>query len=77
MRGLLRPQYRNVDEFQRSSAYQDTTPLAIEQARAYLAQKQYGESKNDVNRAFTLAKQDEEARKKKEDLLRNFKRLTL
>jgi hypothetical protein len=74
---LRRPQYRNVDEFQRSSAYQDTTPMAVNQARAYLAQKQYGESKNDVNRAFTLAKQDEEARKKKEELMRNFKKLTL
>jgi len=73
---LRRPQYRNVDEFQRSSAYQDTTPMAVEQARVYLAQKQYGESKNDVNRAFTLAKQDEEARKKKEELMRKFKKLT-
>jgi hypothetical protein len=74
---LRRPKYRNVDEFQRSSAYQDTAPMAIEQARAYLAQKQYGESKNDVNRAFTLAKQDEDIRKRKDELLRNFKRLTL
>ena len=74
---LRRPQYRNVDDFQRSSAYQDTTPMAVEQARAYLAQKNYSESKNDVNRAFTLAKQDEEARKKKEELMRNFKKLTL
>jgi hypothetical protein len=74
---LRRPQYRNVDDFQRSSAYQDTAPMAIEQARAYLSKKHYGESKHDVNRAFTLAKQDEEARKKKEELLRNFKRLTL
>jgi len=74
---LQRPKYRNVDEFQRSSAYQDTTPMALDQARAYLAQKQYGESKNDVNRAFTLAKQDEDARKKKEELLRNFKKLSL
>jgi hypothetical protein len=62
---LRRPQYRNVDDFQRSSAYQDTTPMAVAQARAYLAKKQYGENKHDVNRAFTLAKQDEEARKKK------------
>jgi ABC-type cobalamin transport system ATPase subunit len=51
--------------------------MAVEQARAYLAQKNYSESKNDVNRAFTLAKQDEEARKKKEELMRNFKKLTL
>jgi hypothetical protein len=74
---LRRPQYRNVDELQRSSAYQDTTPMAVAQAREYLAQKQYGESKNDVNRAFTLAKQDEDTRKKKEELMRNFKKLTL
>ena len=74
---LRRPKYRNVDEFQRSSAYQDTTPMAMEQARAYLAEKNYGESKNDVNRAFTLAKQDEDIRKKKEELMRNFKKLTI
>ena len=74
---LRRPKYRTVDEFQRSNAYQDTTPMAMEQARAYLAQKQYGESKNDVNRAFTLAKQDEDIRKKKEELMRNFKKLTI
>ena len=74
---LRRPQYRNVDEFQRSSAYQDTTPLSMEQSRAYLAQKQYGESKNDVNRAFILAKQDEDARKAKADLMSKFKKLTL
>ena len=74
---LRRPKYRTVDEFQRSSAYQDTTPMAMEQARAYLAEKNYGESKNDVNRAFTLAKQDEDIRKKKEELMRNFKKLTI
>ena len=74
---LQRPKYRTVEEMQRSSAYQDTTPLAIEQARAYLQQKQYGESKNDVNRAFTLAKQDEEARKGREGWLSHFKKLTL
>jgi hypothetical protein len=74
---LQRPKYRTVDEFQRSSAYQDTTPMAMEQARAYLAEKNYGESKNDVNRAFTLAKQDEDIRKKKEELMRNFKKLTI
>jgi hypothetical protein len=73
---LRRPKYRTVDEFQRSNTYQDTTPMAVAQARAYLAEKNYGESKNDVNRAFTLAKQDEEARKKKEELMRNFKKLT-
>lgn len=74
---LRRPQYKNVDEFKRSSTYQDTMPLSIEQAKVYLDKKQYGESKNDVNRAFTLAKQDEEARKKKEELMRNFKKLTI
>jgi hypothetical protein len=74
---LRRPQYRNVDELQRSSVYQDTTPLSVEQARAYLSQKHYGESKNDVNRAFTLAKQDEEVRKAKAGLMSKFKTLTL
>jgi hypothetical protein len=74
---LQRPKFRNVDEMQRSSEYQNITPLSIDQAKSYLAQKQYGESKNDVNRAFSLAKQDEEARKAKEGLMSKFKKLTL
>jgi hypothetical protein len=74
---LQRKKFRNVDELQRSSEYQDITPLSEGQARAYLAQKHYGESKNDVHRAFTLAKQDEEARKANEGWLSQFKKLTL
>ena len=74
---LQRKKFRNVDELQRSSEYQDITPLSVGQAREFLAQKQYGESKNDVHRAFTLAKQDEEARKANEGWLSQFKKLTL
>jgi len=74
---LQRAKYKNVEELQRSQVYQDTTPLSVEQARAFLSKKHYSDSKNDVNRAFILAKQDEEARKAKEGLMNKFKKLTL
>jgi len=74
---LQRPKYRTVEELQRSSDYQNITPLGLGQAKEYLAQKKYGESKNDVHRAFKLAKQDEEARKKNEGWMSHFKKLTL
>jgi len=73
---LQRPKYRTVEELQRSSDYQNIAPLAVAQAQEYLAQKKYGESKNDVHRAFKLAKQDEEARKGREGLMRQFKTLS-
>ena len=72
---LQRPKYKTVEELQRSSDYQNITPLAVAQAQEYLAQKKYGESKNDVHRAFKLAKQDEEARKGRDGLMRQFKTL--
>lgn len=74
---LARPKYKNIDELQRSNEYQDIVPIAINQAKAYLAQQKYGECKNDVNRAFTLAKQDEDARKVKANLMYSFKKLTI
>ena len=74
---LNRPKYNSVDELQRSNDYQSATPLSLEQSKEYLDKQKYSESKNDVHRAFKLAKQDEEVRKKNEGWMSNFKKLTM
>jgi hypothetical protein len=66
-----------VEELQRSSDYQNIKPLALDQAKEFLKQKTYTDSKNDVQRAFKLAKQDEEARKANDGWMGQFKKLTL
>ena len=73
---LNRPKYNSVEELQRSSDYQSATPLSLKQSKEYLDKQKYSESKNDVHRAFKLAKQDEEARKKNEGWMSHFKKLT-
>jgi len=74
---LQRPKYKTVEELQRSSDYQNIKPLALDQAKEFLKQKTYTDSKNDVHRAFKLAKQDEEARKANDGWMSQFKKLTL
>ena len=73
---LRRAKYGSVDELQRSSDYQDATPLSLAQSKDFLKQQQYSDNKNDVHRAFKLAKQDEDARKKNEGWMSHFKTLT-
>ena len=72
---LSRPKYGSVEELQRSSDYQNATPLSLEQSKEYLDKQRYSDNRNDVHRAFKLAKQDEESRKKNEGLMSNFKLL--
>jgi hypothetical protein len=72
---LRRPKYNTVEELQRSSDYQNIIPLSQTQAKEYLEQRNYNESKNDVQRAFKLAKQDEEARKANDGWMSRFKTL--
>jgi len=74
---LRRPKYNTVEELQRSSDYQNIVPLALSEAKDFLKQKTYNDSKNDVHRAFKLAKQDEEARKANDGWMSQFKKLTL
>ena len=70
---LRRPKYQSVDELQRSEEYQSAaTPLSLTQSKDYLEKQKYADSKNDVHRAFKLAKQDEEARKKNEGWMSHF-----
>jgi hypothetical protein len=71
-----RKKFSSVNEMQQHNAAQDTTPLSLAQANAYLQQRKDDQGKNDVQRAFKLAKQDENARKANMGWMSSFKQLT-
>jgi hypothetical protein len=73
---LMRPKFKNVLEMQQHPDYKDTTPLSLSQATDYLKQRQSFQNKNDVQRAYKLAKQDEIARKANQGWMSGFKQLT-
>jgi hypothetical protein len=73
---LARPKYKNVLELQSHPDYKDTKPLSLSQAQAYLSQRQSHETRNDVHRAYKLAKQDEVARKANQGWMSGFKQIT-
>lgn len=73
---LMRPKYKNVLEMQSDLKYNDTKPLSLDQANEYLNQRQSYQNKNDVQRAYKLAKQDEVARKANQGWMSGFKQLT-
>jgi hypothetical protein len=74
--------YKNREKFNNEQALrehrgsQDTTPLSLTQSNQYLKHKDELNSKGDMNRAFKLAKQDEDNRKKNENWMSSFKQLT-
>lgn len=74
---LMRPKYKNVLEMQSAPEYNDTQPLSLSQANEYLQQRQSYQNKNDVQRAYKLAKQEEVARKANQGWMSGFKQLTL
>ena len=71
-----RPKFRNVIELQQHPDYQDTKPLSLAQAKDYFQQRQSFQTKNDVQRAYKLAQQDEIVRKANQGWLSGFKQLT-
>ena len=73
---LSRPKYKSVLEMQSAPEYNDTKPLSLDQANEYLQQRQSYQNKNDVQRAYKLAKQDEVARKANQSWMSGFKQLT-
>jgi len=73
---LSRPKFKNVLEMQQHPDYKDTTPLSLSQANDYLKQRESFQAKNDVQRAYKLAKQDEVARKANQGWMSGFKQLT-
>jgi len=70
-----RKKFRNVDEMQRYNAEQNSEPLSLKQSNDYLNQRKSYQDKNDVTRAFKLAKQDEQARKANVGWMSGFKQL--
>lgn len=73
---LARPKFKNVMEMQADPTYSDTQPLSLDQAKAFLHQKQSYQAQNDVQRAYKLAKQDELARKANQGWMSGFKQIT-
>ena len=71
-----RPKYKNVMELQQDPNYRDTKPLSLSQANDYLQNRQSNQNKNDVQRAYKLAKQDEISHKVNQAWMSGFKQLT-
>ena len=70
-----RPKFKNVLELQAHPDYNDTKPLSLAQANDYLSQRQSHQNRNDVQRAYKLAKQDEVARKANQGWMSGFKQI--
>lgn len=71
-----RTKYGSVTELQMSRASQDITPKSLEQSKNYLEDRKEMEDRQDVQRAYTLAKRDEAVRKTNDLFLSRFKQLT-
>lgn len=70
-----RDRFRSAEELRNHRAAQDTTPLSLQQARRLLGEQKNLQNQNDNQRAFRLAKQDEENRKRNDAWLSSFKQL--
>ena len=68
-------QFQSVTQLQRHREQQSLTPIADAQAKQYLQNKKELENRDSTKRAFSLAKQMEEAQKKNEQFLAKFKYL--
>ena len=73
---MNRPKFKNVLEMQQHPDYKDINPLSMDQAKEYLSNKQSYQDKNDVQRAYKLAKQEELAHKANQGWMSGFKQLT-
>lgn len=73
---MNRPKFKNVLEMQQHPDYKDINPLSMSQAKEYLSNKQSYQDKNDVQRAYKLAKQEELAHKANQGWMSGFKQLT-
>ena len=71
-----RPKFKNVMELQQHPDYQDTKPLSLSQANDYLHNRKSQQDRNDVQRAYKLAKQEENSRKANQAWMTGFKQLT-
>lgn len=67
--------FRSAEDLRNHRAAQDTTPLSLQQAKQLLGEQKSLQNQNDIQRAFRLAKQDEESRKCNDAWLSSFKQL--
>tara|TARA_Y100000748_G_C15498616_1_gene489162 strand:+ start:1090 stop:1953 length:864 start_codon:yes stop_codon:yes gene_type:complete len=67
--------FRSAEDLRNHRAAQDTTPLSLQQAKQLLGEQKSLQNQNDIQRAFRLAKQDEESRKRNDAWLSSFKHL--
>ena len=71
-----RPKFNSVTHLEQSRSQQDTTPLSLNQAKQFLADKKKTSEFVNTSRAFKLAKQSEEAQKIQKNVMRQFNQLT-
>lgn len=67
--------FRSAEDLRNHRAAQDMTPLSLQQAKQLLGEQKSLQNQNDIQRAFRLAKQDEENRKRNDTWLSSFKQL--
>lgn len=72
-----RPNFKNEQDLRRHRDSQRSKPMTQEESITYLNERKEREGKNDVLRAFRLAKQDEETQKANEAWMSGFKRIGL
>lgn len=71
-----RKKYNNINELQNARSNEDTTPLSLNQAKQYMNSRKELEDKNDIERAYKLARQEEEAKKINNSWWSKIKQLT-
>jgi hypothetical protein len=69
--------FNNVNEIQNHRSRQDTTPLSLQQANQYLNNNKEQDAKQDIDRAYKLARQDEQVNKANDNWWSSIKNLTL
>lgn len=72
----LHPKYNSVTELQIKRETDDTKPKSLEESKMYLDHQKDLEGKKDVQRAYKLAKRDEEVRKTNDKWMSRFKQIT-
>ncbi len=73
----MRENYKNIEALRRERVMEERNnkPLSLEQGNKYLAQRTGDQDRQDVRRAFRLAKQDEAAKKANENWMSSFKQI--
>ena len=69
----VRPSFLNEQELRVHREKQNNKPMSINESRQYLKQQQDNQDKNDVIRAFKLAKEDEQVKRANENWMSDFK----